>query len=249
VILRQSQAPNRTVSMYPRLFATFLVAALAIGTLATSLLWSGQSTMPQTAAPEPEMVPMQGWPWSFFGVDRSEPEVLREPRAGPEPREQGGEPKRRRGGMSGTYRTVCVRLCDGFHWPISHATTPDHFARDAKRCEQACPARSRLFVHQASDAEPAAMKDLHGQPYDKLENAFRHRREYVAGCTCHGNPWDAEALARHRGYAEAAKAAKTPAVANVGNARSDKSRRELRTTRSDRWARGGGWRDHAENRD
>ena len=245
--------------MSPHRFATFLVAALAIGTLATSLLWSGQLAMPQTAALEPvtqttiigEMVPMQmqGWPWSFFGVDRSEPEVLREPRAGPEPREQGGEPKRRREGMSGTYRTVCVRLCDGFYWPLSHATTPDHFARDAKRCEQACPARSRLFVHHTSDAEAVAMKDLRGQPYDKLDNAFRHRREFVAGCTCHGNPWDAEALARHRGYAEAAKAGKTPIVASVGNARGDKSRRELRTTRSDRWARRGGWRDHAENRD
>ena len=109
-------------------------------------------------------------------------------------------------GTSGAYRTVCVRLCDGFHWPISHATTRERFARDADRCEQACPGRSRLFVHRSSDDEPAAMKDLEGHPYAKLENAFRHQREYVSDCTCRGNPWDEEARARHRAYAEAAQA-------------------------------------------
>ena len=47
------------------------------------------------------------------------------------------------------------------------------------------------------------MVDLEGRPYTKLENAFRHQREYVPDCTCRGNPWDEEAQARHRAYAEA----------------------------------------------
>jgi hypothetical protein len=47
------------------------------------------------------------------------------------------------------------------------------------------------------------MVDLEGRAYTKLENAFRHQREYVSDCTCRGNPWDEEALARHRAYAEA----------------------------------------------
>ena len=132
-----------------------------------------------------------------------------------------------------------------------HATTRDHFARDAKRCEQACPTRSRLFIHHVSDVEPAAMKDLHGQPYDRLDNAFRHQREYVASCTCHGNPWEAEALARHRAYAEAAKAGKTPVAAGVAKPAVEQqraSRRELRTNRSERWARGG-WRNREDDHD
>jgi hypothetical protein len=32
------------------------------------------------------------------------------------------------------------------------------------------------------------MVDLEGRPYTKLENAFRHQREYVPDCTCRGNP-------------------------------------------------------------
>jgi hypothetical protein len=240
--------------MYLRLLAASAAAALALGALAPSLLRTAPLSTAQTAPAGPvtetttigKMVPMQGWPWNLFGDGRSE--MPREPRAGPEPREQGNEQRRGRGDTSGTYRTVCVRLCDGFFWPISHATTRGHFARDAKRCEQVCPNRSRLFVHQTSDAEPPAMKDLHGQPYDRLDNAFRYQREYVANCTCHGNPWDAEALARHRAYAEAAKAGKTPVAASVERPRVEQraSRRELRAARSERWARGG-WRDRDGN--
>ena len=151
--------------------------------------------------------------------------------------------------MYGTFRTVCVRLCDGFYWPISHATTRDRFSRDAKQCEQGCPSRSRLFVHRTSDTEPIAMKDLDGQPYEKLANAFRHQREYVADCTCRGNPWDEAALARHRAYAEAAQADKEKAVATVEKPRSDQlAKRERDNGRSQRWARSGS-RDRAGNED
>jgi len=121
------------------------------------------------------------------------------------------EGDRRRSGFSEAYRTVCVRLCDGFYWPLSYATTRDHFARDANRCEQACPNRSRMFVHRTSETDPTEMKDLKGEAYAKLKNAFRHQHEYVADCTCQGNPWDEEALARHRAYA----AEKERATANA----------------------------------
>ncbi|HEY6027233.1 MAG TPA: DUF2865 domain-containing protein, partial [Pseudolabrys sp.] len=35
-----------------------------------------------------------------------------------------GAPQQQAGG---TYRTVCVRTCDGYYFPISFATTPDRF--------------------------------------------------------------------------------------------------------------------------
>jgi hypothetical protein len=34
--------------------------------------------------------------------------------------------------LSGTYRTVCVRLCDGFYFPISFSTYRSHFKKDAQ---------------------------------------------------------------------------------------------------------------------
>src|SRR6185312_12574998 len=35
---------------------------------------------------------------------------------------------------SPTYRTVCVRMCDGFYFPISYATGSANFAHDAETC-------------------------------------------------------------------------------------------------------------------
>ena len=46
------------------------------------------------------------------------------------------------GPQSGTYRTVCVRTCDGFYFPISFATVPARFPDDEKTCK-ACARRRR----------------------------------------------------------------------------------------------------------
>jgi hypothetical protein len=156
-------------------------------------------------APVGQVYRTQGFLWDLFGmrrrdVDRSSTSVPVEP-DGPSSRLE-ATPQR-----WGTYRTVCVRLCDGFYWPISHATTRDRFSRDAKQCERGCPNRSRLFYHPSgSDAD--ALVDLNGGSYANLKNAFRYRTEYISDCTCKANPWEEEALARHRAYAEAAKASK-----------------------------------------
>jgi hypothetical protein len=104
-----------------------------------------------------------------------------------------------------TYRTLCVRLCDGFYFPISFSTLRGRFAVDAKQCEQSCPAKSRLFVHRNPGQDVDDMVDLDGRPYRSLPTAFLHRAQYVADCTCRGNPWDEASIARHRAYAEAAK--------------------------------------------
>ncbi len=46
------------------------------------------------------------------------------------------------------YRTVCVRMCDGYYYPISFGTTPDQFGRDASQCMRTCPgADVDLFFH------------------------------------------------------------------------------------------------------
>src|SRR5262245_22590239 len=44
-------------------------------------------------------------------------------------------------GISGdTYRTVCVRTCDGYYFPISYSTTPASFPNDEQVCQRMCPA-------------------------------------------------------------------------------------------------------------
>ena len=186
---------------------------------------------------EGEMLPAQGGFWDFFGgSSRRDPdeEMDDEEYLRPEPQD------RPRLNHWGTYHTVCVRLCDGFSFPISYATTRSRFQSDAKRCEEACPNRSRLFVRPSDEEGTENMADLNGNPYSSLQNASRYLTEYVPNCTCRGNPWDEQAQARHRAYAEAAKTKKDGPLATASKAlpHLSKIRQPRPIARPDRVARG-----------
>jgi hypothetical protein len=84
-----------------------------------------------------------------------------------------------------TYRTLCVRLCDGYYFPISFSTLPAHFQRDADACQSKCAAPVELYYHQNPGGAVDQMVALKSQePYTKLKVAFRYRKEYVQGCSC-----------------------------------------------------------------
>jgi Protein of unknown function (DUF2865) len=84
-----------------------------------------------------------------------------------------------------TYRTLCVRLCDGYYFPVSFATLPNHFPRDAEVCQSKCAAPAELYYHQNPGGAVEQMVSVGEQkPYTSLRNAFRHRKEYVKDCSC-----------------------------------------------------------------
>ncbi len=89
----------------------------------------------------------------------------------------------------GRYRTLCVRTCDGYYWPVSFSTTRSGIARDAKQCESSCQIPAKLFYHRNPGSDVQAMVDLQGKPYSTMENAFRYREEYVPNCRCNPEPW------------------------------------------------------------
>ena len=101
-----------------------------------------------------------------------------------------------------TYRTVCVRLCDGYFYPVSFATTGDRFERDEETCARSCASPARLYVYANPGEEPENMVSVSGQPYSKLPTAFQFRTKFDAACKCAPNPWEPEAMDRHRRYAE-----------------------------------------------
>jgi Protein of unknown function (DUF2865) len=73
----------------------------------------------------------------------------------------------------------CVRTCDGRYFPI---TGPDNQSRAAS-CNNFCPASETKLVY-GTEIDNAATDS--GKPYSELPNAFRYRKEMVAGCTCNG---------------------------------------------------------------
>ncbi len=124
-------------------------------------------------------------------------ERLREER---ETREEAMARARELGRERGTYRTVCVRLCDGYFFPISFAATPDRFAADEAACDARCSSGARLYVYPNPGGEPEQMRDVRGQPYTALKTAFLFRTNYVEACTCKPHPWEEASLNRHRVY-------------------------------------------------
>ncbi len=59
---------------------------------------------------------------------------------------------------NGTYRTLCVRTCDGFYFPISFSTTSDRFPADAQTCQSMCPgAEATLFYYPNPGGGPENM--------------------------------------------------------------------------------------------
>lgn len=95
-----------------------------------------------------------------------------------------------------TFRTVCVRSCDGYFFPISFATSPGRFPDDERTCKKLCPAAEvALYTHRNPGEDMNQAVSLSGQPYAQQPNAFKYRTAYDAACSCKapGQSW-AEAL-------------------------------------------------------
>jgi hypothetical protein len=90
--------------------------------------------------------------------------------------------------QAGTFRTLCVRTCDGYYFPISYSVTPDLFDRDEQKCRAMCPGTEvQLFSHRVPGEESKDMVSGAGTPYTSLANAFKYREAgYVRaeGCGC-----------------------------------------------------------------
>lgn len=86
----------------------------------------------------------------------------------------------------GTYRSLCVRTCDGYYFPISFSTTKDRLGEDQITCEKMCPGtETTLFYHEmpSQDAEQSVSLRT-GQPYTSLKNAFAYRKKINPQCGC-----------------------------------------------------------------
>jgi hypothetical protein len=79
-----------------------------------------------------------------------------------------------------TRGAVCVRLCDGYFFPLP-ASTGDA----ASACDSQCPdATTRVFYREGSDRIEDAVS-AEGRPYTALPVALRYRSHAGAACSCH----------------------------------------------------------------
>ena len=115
----------------------------------------------------------------LFGVPRIEPRREQAPALEEQDEGEGGQR------FSGSYRTLCVRTCDGYYWPINFSTTARSFATETKVCEASCPGQPvQLFVHRNPGEWSESAVSLEGKPYSESPNAFAYRSAYKPECGC-----------------------------------------------------------------
>jgi hypothetical protein len=97
--------------------------------------------------------------------------------------------------MGNTFRTVCVRTGDGYYYPVSFATTPDHFQQDAETCRRTCPAADvQLYYYHNPGEDMTQAVSLSGTRYADLPTAFEYRKKLTnVSCRRPGESW-ADAL-------------------------------------------------------
>jgi len=100
----------------------------------------------------------------------------------------------------GSFKTVCVRTCDGYYWPVSRSVKRERFETDAKRCDAGCLGEAKLFYQHKDSDDPKTMVDLEGTPYTALKTAFLYRKTLINGCGCRAAPWSMAEHARHQDY-------------------------------------------------
>lgn len=124
----------------------------------------------------------------------------------------------------GAYRTVCVRTCDGYYFPISSSASRGKFHKDAEACSARCGG-GKLYYLPRNSEDMAGMVDLTGRRYDQLDRAFIYRKKLIDGCACRPMPWTAGERARHNRYAYAEQI-------NLLNAERAKQRQEQAIARA-----------------
>jgi hypothetical protein len=97
---------------------------------------------------------------------------------------------------NGRYRSVCVRLCDGFFYPIHYSVYGSQLGQDAQQCQSSCAAPAELYVYRNPGQDIEQAVSLTGSAYMDLPVALRYKKEYVKGCSCKQaeyNPTEIEA--------------------------------------------------------
>ncbi len=82
----------------------------------------------------------------------------------------------------GGGKTVCVRTCDGFFFPL--ASSPGGRAGANEMCQALCPGAEAEAFSMGEEIKTAV--SLRGTPYMNLPNALKYTRSFDASCSCKG---------------------------------------------------------------
>ena len=130
-----------------------------------------------------------------------------------------------------SYRTMCVRTCDGFFFPVSFATSKNHLQKDERVCKSSCGAPAKLYYYPNPGGKIEDMVSYRGKKkYKKLKYAFLYKTKFVASCRCKPEPWTQAAKQTHEKYARVALKQRTK-IASRKKARKQRMARKRAKSR------------------
>ena len=82
-----------------------------------------------------------------------------------------------------TYRTICVRVCDGYYYPLSITSSQQRFQQDAQKCAgQYPPGEGVLYYHPFPGGDASQAVSLSGDRYFDQAYAFSYRTSFQPYC-------------------------------------------------------------------
>ncbi|MGH1419546.1 MAG: DUF2865 domain-containing protein [Hyphomicrobiaceae bacterium] len=134
---------------------------------------------------------------------KQKPQSALEPGEATVAKAKSNQPRRLSVSRKRRYRTVCVRLCDGYYFPISESSPFQNLRRDEARCQARCNLPAELYVapvNQDPQSRTTQLMSLSGTPYMDLKTAYLYRTKMVPSCSCMAPPNSNEAKKRHADY-------------------------------------------------
>jgi hypothetical protein len=93
-------------------------------------------------------------------------------------------------------RSVCVRLCDGYFFPVGALSREGDLRGQEEACSGLCPdAPTQLFMEPAGSDKIEDAISENGAPYSSLPMAFSNRSAADKTCACHRHPGEMFSLA------------------------------------------------------
>lgn len=146
-----------------------------------------QQVNPQQQSQQPPQ-PQRQQGQSFFGwLFGGQEEAPNQPQYSPNPNDPTLDPNYDPTNpfIGSGYRTVCVRKCDGFFFPISFSTSSANFERDEQTCRAQCPgADSALYAYHNPGQDIRDAFSINGESYTSLPNASKYRDGFTSDCSC-----------------------------------------------------------------
>jgi hypothetical protein len=83
-------------------------------------------------------------------------------------------------------RSVCVRLCDGFFFPVAQVSGASDLESHEAACQGLCPdAPTALYIEPSGSDKIEDAVSTTGAPYTALPVALRSRKTLDNTCSCH----------------------------------------------------------------